>query len=96
MLLKGIAELESLWELRAATADRRFRKLSRGKWEAVFVRKKCRQPRAKDQRKQAELEKQSLEVALTKRGVGPAASAELVNAHPGERIQTMLKLQVRA
>ena len=31
VLLKGIAELESLWELRSATADRRFRKLSRGR-----------------------------------------------------------------
>ena len=74
VLLKGISELESLWELRSATADRRFRKLSRGKWEAVFVRKKRRQLRAEVQRKQADLGKQPLEVALTKRGVGPGVA----------------------
>ena len=92
VLLKGIAELESLWELRSATADRRFRKLSRGKWEAVFVKKKRRQPRPEVQAQRAEQENQSLEVALSKRGVGPAAAAELVAAHPRERIQTMLEL----
>lgn len=92
VLLKGIAELESLWELRATNADRRFRKLSRGHWEAVFAKKKPRQPRPERKAQRVEQEQQSLEVALTKRGVGPAAAAELVAGHPRDRIQTMIEL----
>ena len=92
VLLKGVSELESLWELRSAPADRRFRKLSRGRWQAVFVKKKRRQPRPHVLAQREEQENQSLEVALSKRGVGPAAAAELVAAHPRERIETMLQL----
>ena len=38
-LQKGIRELECMWEIRDIPKDLRFRKVSRGKWEAVFERK---------------------------------------------------------
>ena len=40
VLLKGINELETLWELRTSKPEHRFRKLSAGKLEAVFVKRK--------------------------------------------------------
>ncbi len=92
VLLKGIQELENLWDLRSMKTERRFRKLSRGKWEAVFVRKKPSQPRIEQQRQMTELENHSLEVELSRRGIGPSTAADLVAAHPRERVQTMLEL----
>jgi hypothetical protein len=58
----------------------------------VFVKKRRRQPKPHVLAQREEQENQSLEVALSKRGVGPAAAAELVTTHPRERIETMLQL----
>lgn len=87
-LLKGIRELEAVWELRHADEDVRFRKVSRGKWEAVFVRKRRRKPKPIDSAMSA----QTLETELAKRGVGLATGAELVAAHPRERVESMIEL----
>ncbi|QEG37706.1 replication initiator protein A [Bythopirellula goksoeyrii] len=87
-LMKGIRELEALWDLRPMEADERFRKISRGKWEAVFQKKRKtarRQVAAKPQLSGASLE-------LTKRGVGERVAASLVANYPGERVQSMLEL----
>jgi hypothetical protein len=87
-LMKGIRELEHLWELRPAPAEERFQKVSRGKWEAVFVKRRRRKA-------QAALEKREpshLANELTKRGVGPAVAEELVEGQSAERIETMLEL----
>ena len=93
VLLPGIAELETLWELRSRKPERRFRKLSRGSWEAVFVKRKPRQGRREHQsQQQSELDAQSLAIELSKRGVGPSAAADLVADHPENRISTMIAL----
>lgn len=87
-LLKGIQELERLWELRVMDQAQRFQKVARGKWEAVFVRRRPRMAEIVH----APLELASLAVELSKRGVGPATAAELTERHPAARIQTMLEL----
>lgn len=87
-LLKGIRELEAVWELRHADEDARFRKVSRGKWEAVFVRKRRRKPKPLD----SGLSAQTLETELAKRGVGLATGAELVAAYPQERVESVIEL----
>lgn len=87
-ILKGIEELECMWELRRLPPDERFQKLSCGKWEAVFVR-----------RKQAPVKKQrivraedGLALELSRRGVGAAAAEGLVSKYPEERVRTMVEL----
>lgn len=87
-LMKGIRELEHLWELRPMDPAERFQKVSRGKWEAVFVKRKRRKPSAKQEAR----EPSELAWQLTKRGVGPAAAEELADNHPAERIQVMIEL----
>jgi hypothetical protein len=87
-LLKGIRELEHLWELRPMDPAERFQKVARGKWEAVFVKRKRRKPTP-----QAEAREPSeLAFQLVKRGVGPAAAEDLAEQHPAERVQTMIEL----
>jgi hypothetical protein len=87
-LMKGIRELEHVWELRSLPPEERFQKVSRGKWEAVFVKRKRRKPTA------AAIAREPSELAyeLTKRGVGPAMAEELTDKHDATRIQTMIEL----
>ena len=68
--------------------DVRFRKISRGKWEAVFVRKRRRQQKPVD----PSIPAQALETELAKRGVGLATGAELVAAYPQERVESVIEL----
>ena len=87
-LVGGIRELEALWDLKPLSDQKRFRKISRGKWEAVFVR------RRKPTKRQQEQEIKSLDLVyeLTKRDIGPACADELVAKYPQDRIQTMIEL----
>ncbi len=85
-LSKGIEELEQVWQLQ--TSQERFRKLGRGKWEAVFQRKRVRS-KAKAA---TVIEPDSLANELVRRDVGPAAAAELAAGHSQERVRTMIEL----
>lgn len=87
-LAKGIKELEEVWQLRPN--PERFRKLGRGKWEAVFERKRTRTKPKKPT--PAVVEPDSLANELVRREVGPAAATELVASYPQDRIQTMIEL----
>ena len=72
---KGIKELEEVWQLRP-NAEIVFAKLGRGKWEAVFDRKRTRTRRPKKPAA-AVIEPDSLANELVRREVGPAAATEL-------------------
>lgn len=87
-LMKGIRELEHLWELRPMPPEKRFEKVSRGQWEVVFAKRKRKKPRPETVAR----EPSELSYQLTKRGVGPAMAAELAEKHPTERVQTMIEL----
>ncbi len=87
-LMKGIRELEHLWELRPAAEDKRFSKVSRGKWEVEFQKRR----REKSSRKQVQKSPNELGYELTKRGIGPAMAAELAEKYPAQRIRTMIEL----
>lgn len=84
-LSKGIAELESVWELRPSKD--RFRKIEHGKWQTVFQRKrnKASKPPAIDSQN-------SMANQLIQREVSAATARELVAKHPQERVQTMIEL----
>lgn len=47
-LMKGIAELESVWDLKPLPSDKRFLKEGRGNWKVVFERKPKRSRRLKE------------------------------------------------
>jgi hypothetical protein len=92
VLEKGIEELESQWDLRKTTRENRFQKgRERGKWEAVFVRRRPQKlkPNEVEPSLAAAIE---LETELAKREIGPAAAKDLVAAYPRERILTMIAL----
>ena len=104
-LLKGIEELEHVWDLKPRQPERRFRKEGTGRWIAVFER------RAKQRRVPIEtiasavpilnqsmsipivtVNPQNLERELIKRGIGPASAEELTLSHPSSQIQEMIEL----
>ena len=104
-LLKGIEELEHVWDLKPRQPEERFRKASTGRWIAVFER------RAKQRRVPIEtiasavpisnpsvsipitsVNPQDLERELIKRGIGPASAEELSLSHPSSQIQEMIEL----
>ena len=87
-LMKGISELEAMWELRRLDGEKRFRKVGRGRWEAVFVKRRPRKSEAVKEARQA----QDVEMELARRGVGPATGADLVAKHRRERIESMIEL----
>lgn len=88
-LMKGIRELEHLWELRPLAPEERFQKVSRGKWEAVFTKRKRR---TASKVRVEHCEPSRLAYELSKRGVGPAVAAELAEGCSAQRIETMIEL----
>ena len=84
-LTTGIRELEDLWELQSLDPEKRFRRVSRGKWEVVFVRK------AKPKRASAP-EPAGLERELITRNVSREVARELAAANPQDKIQSMIEL----
>jgi hypothetical protein len=104
-LLKGIQELEHLWDLKPRLPEDRFRKDTPGRWIAVFERR-SRQRRIVVERTVPtasfpddvspapvrSANPQQLERELIKRGIGPASAEELSLSHPSNRIQEMLEL----
>lgn len=89
-LAKGIGELETLWELRAVSTERRYLKQGRGQWQVVFHRKSARRTMRKTT--DAAAAQVDLEFALVHREVGPATAAGLVASHPAETIRSMIEL----
>lgn len=104
-LLKGIEELEELWDLKPRTAAERFRKESQGKWIVIFERRTRRsqavvdspiklaiQAAAQLSVVRSEVDPQNLERELIKRGIGPATAEELSLSQPSNQIREMLEL----
>jgi len=100
-LAKGFAELESAWELRTLSSDQRFKKVGKGTWKVIVERKPKRRlkPQAiaqpvvhADAVPIASLDPDQLITRLTKRGVGPGAADDLVNAYPLQTVQTLIEL----
>ena len=89
-LLVGIRELEALWELRPLPAERRFVKQGRGHWEVVFQRRRSRPTKATLASQESQVADHTIE--LTRREIGPAMAAELVEKHSAEIIQKMVAL----
>jgi hypothetical protein len=89
-LLAGIRELEALWDLRPLPVERRFVKRARGQWEVVFERRRERPTKAKLAREESQ--SNDLIMGLTRREIGPAMAAELVEKHPAEIIHKMVAL----
>jgi len=91
-LERGISELEQHWELRRMPRDKRFQKgAERGKWEAVFVRKRPRKAK-QNEVEQTEASAIELELELVRREIGPATARDLVAKHAESRIKTMIEL----
>ena len=104
-LLKGIQELEHLWDLKPRQPEDRFRKDGTGKWMVVFERRSKQRRIAEKliapalitenlstQSPVSAINPQNLERELIKRGIGPASAEELSLSHPSCRIQEMLEL----
>lgn len=98
-LLKGIAELESAWELKRLDNEKRFVKEGKGRWNVIFERK----PQKSNTRPAAERfetsvkplpasDPDSLVAALIKREIGPGAADDLVSNCPETSIRTMIEL----
>ncbi len=104
-LLKGIEELERVWDLKPRLPEERFRKDGMGKWLVVFERRAKRNgpiiapsvTSAISAESSAPLvhpaiNPQNLERELVKRGIGPASAEELSLSQPSNRIREMLEL----
>ncbi len=97
-LLKGIAELERRWDLRAISNEKRFVRQTRGKWTVRFDRKRRSQSSSPEfQSPPTPLLRQSIDptqlaTALTKRCIGPASAEELSQSYPAQTIQSMIEL----
>jgi len=95
-LRKGIEELESVWDLKRLPDDKRFEKKGKGNWLVRFERKPKRKAMEIPQEIQnaisAPVDPTRLELALTKRGVGPASAEELSMKYSLDTVQMMIEL----
>ncbi len=89
-LASGIQELETLWELRPLPTHRRFVKRGRGQWEVIFQRRQA--PATRSALAKADAKLMDLTAELSRREIGPATAAELVELHPAESVRTMVAL----
>ncbi len=89
-LLVGIRELEALWDLRPLPDERRFVKQGRGQWEVVFQRRRIRPTKAALARQESQVA--DLTIELTRREIGPAMAAELVEKQSAEIVHKMVAL----
>lgn len=87
-LMKGIRELEAVWDLAEMTPEDRFRKVAPGRWEAVFVRREKRHAT----RAAEKAEPSGAVLELSKRGVTLQVAERLVTEQPVEKIQQMIEL----
>ncbi|MEQ8849009.1 replication initiator protein A [Botrimarina sp.] len=87
-LMKGIRELEHLWELRPMPEEKRFTKVARGKWEVLFTKDSRKRPSPKRPEEVID----PLCTELTRRGVCQATAEQLVKEHPAKRVQATIEL----
>jgi hypothetical protein len=87
-LMKGIRELEAVWDLAEMTPEDRFRKVAPGRWEAVFVRREKRSGKKHAEKR----EPSGLVQELARRGVSVQVAEQLVEEQSGERIRGMIEL----
>jgi len=96
ILLKGITELESKWELKSLPGKVQFEKVATGHWIVRFQRKPKRKsiehPILTGNTILDRFDQSSLAVELTRRGIGPASASELVENAASVNIQTMIEL----
>lgn len=96
VLLKGIQESQSHWDLKALSHSQRFEKRGKGMWTVRFERKSkqksvlCTKPQPAVTL--PTVDPSRLEFALTKRGIGPATASELAEQYPSQSIQSMIEL----
>ncbi len=101
--MKGIAELETAWDLKPLPPEKRFLKEGRGNWKVVLERKPKRSRSLSDFTEElgplldikaasTHHDEDQLITRLTKRGIGPGAADDLIRAHPLETVQTMIEL----
>ena len=104
----GLEELERVWHLKPLPDSRRFLKQSAGRWTIRFERKPQRLKSYTQRlgtksipamnRSPSTVSPQvhnpvgNLQIALTKRGIGPSAAEEIVAKHASQSIQTMIEL----
>lgn len=95
-LQKGIEELEAEWDLKPMAIGQRFEKQGKGSYLVRFDRKPKRrfadQPAISQNLVQSPIDSGSLETTLTKRGIGPATAAEIVESIATETVKTMVEL----
>ncbi len=96
VLLKGIAELESKWELKSLPGKVQFEKVATGHWIVRFQRKPKRKsiehPITTGNTILDRFDQSSLAVELTRRGIGPASASELVENAASTNVQTMIEM----
>ncbi len=96
VLLKGITELESKWELKSLPSKVQFEKVATGHWIVRFQRKPKRKviehPILTGNTILDRFDRSSLAVELTRRGIGPASASELVENAASTNVQAMIEL----
>ena len=95
-LQKGISELEVEWDLKPMPISERFEKQGKGSYVVRFDRKPKRRfadlPAMTQNLVQSPIDSGSLETTLTKRGIGPATAAELVETVATDTVKSMIEL----
>ena len=95
-LLKGIAELESKWDLKPLPGSVQFEKVATGHWIVRFQRKPKRKaiehPITTGNTILDRFDQSNLAVELTRRGIGSAIASELVENAASTVIQSMVEL----
>ena len=97
-LLKGLAELETRWDVKSIPNDKRFHRRARGDWTIRFERKRRSKPAIAQLPSEtcialpSTIDPSQLAYALTKRGIGPASAEELTQCFPAQSIHSMIEL----
>ena len=101
-LMRGVAELEAKWGLKALKPEDRFVKKGKGDWIVRFERRmrpsrteiitEPVQNLAKEIHQETTDSITSLQIELTKRGIGPANAEELVQRQSTDTVRTMIEL----
>jgi hypothetical protein len=85
-LQNGVRELEAMWDLRPLPPEKRFVKLGRGRWQAIFER---RPKRARGEKVAPE---HPLAGKLIERRVSAEVARSLVRDFPAQRVEMMIEL----
>ena len=96
ILSKGIAELESKWELKSLPANVQFEKVATGYWIARFQRRLKQKAIEYPIRVRNTIldcfDKSNLAAELTRRGIAAVSASELVENGASTIVKTMIEL----